>query len=213
MASAVQVAPGFGVPVPDVTVNVAEPERRKWTVAEFERAIDLGLFGPEERLELIDGDILKKLTQNPPHSTALLKAQTILFHTFGTGFVVRPQMPLNFGAGSGNRPEPDLAVVAGSVDDYASGHPTTAVLVLEIADTTLAYDRTTKAGQYARAGILDYWFLNLIDRILEVYRQPGPMAGQPFGHYYGNITRYVEAGTVAPLAAPNSLIHVTDLLP
>lgn len=190
------------------------PERRKWTVADFERAIDAGLFGPDERLELIDGEIIRKVTQNPPHSTALLKTARAVNLVFGTGFVVRQQLPLNFGSGDGNRPEPDLAIVEGAIEDYATAHPATALLAIEISDATLHYDRTAKASAYARAGIPELWILNLPDRVLEVYRQPAPMADTlPFGHHYRSITRHTETEEVAPLAAPNSLLHVADLLP
>jgi hypothetical protein len=201
------------MPVKTATEEHYEPERRLWSVAEFERLIDAGFFGPEERVELIEGEVVRKVTQNPPHSTALRKAERAINRVFVEGFDVRPQMPLSFGEGSGNRPEPDLAVVTGSPEDYALEHPRTAVLVIEVSDATLDYDRTTKAGVYARANIPELWIVNLPDRALDVYRQPGPMTGFPQGHFYGNVTRYTEAETVAPLAVPQSAIVVADLLP
>jgi len=77
----------------------------------------------------------------------------------------------------------------------------------------LAYGRTTKAALYARAGIADYWIINLRDRVLEVHRQPAPMADQPLGHHFRSVTRYTEAEAVAPLAAPNAPVAVADLRP
>src|ERR1051326_3520683 len=97
-------------PVSDAQIPL-EPQPRKWTVAEFERAIDLGLFRPEERLELIDGEIVRKVTQNPTHTTGMRKCERAMNAIFGAGFDVRKQSPLNFGDGGGDRPEPDVAVV------------------------------------------------------------------------------------------------------
>lgn len=187
------------------------PARRDWTREEFQRASDLGLFGPEERLELIEGDIYKKVTQNSPHATTVTLAQEALREAFGSHYHVRNQLPLALGERS--QPEPDIAVVAGSVRDYARAHPTTAVLVVEVSDTTLAFDRTTKAGLYAQAGIGEYWIVNVLDRVLEVHRQPTAMAAQPLGHHYRSITRHTEGETIIPMAAPDTSIAVADVLP
>lgn len=204
--------PTPSTPVPPTAQRA--PERRKWTVDEFERAIDAGVFGPEERLELIDGEIIRKVTQNPPHSTSLMKTARAMTPVFGDRHVVRQQLPLNFGPGEGNRPEPDIAIVEGTIEDYAAHHPQTAVLVIEISDTTLLYDRTAKAGAYARASIPELWILNLNDRVLEVYRQPAPMSdAEPFGHHYRSITRHTEEEEVTSLVVPLSPVRIADLLP
>jgi Uma2 family endonuclease len=194
-----------------------EPRRRTWSVAEFERFITLGIFAPDERLELIHGEIVEKVTQNPPHATALFKTAQTLLALFGHSHLVRQQMPLSFGATRGDRPEPDVAIVAGAPADYAVQHPRTALLVVEVSDTTLAYDRTVKAAVYAEAGIAEYWIVNLPDRLLEVHRQPARMTDEPFGHGYLSIMRYSEDASVTPLVSaggqPASTIHVVDLLP
>lgn len=187
------------------------PQRRRWTRREFERFIDLGVFGPEERLELVDGEIVTRMTQNEPHATATTLTGESLRLIFGAGRHIRVQMPLALG--ESDRPEPDLAVVTGGPRDYLAGHPTTALLVVEVSDTTLAYDRAVKAGQYARAGIAELWIVNLRDRVLEVHRHPAPMADQPLGHNYRSVTRHTEDEQVAPLAAPNTPVRVADLLP
>jgi Uma2 family endonuclease len=115
--------------------------------------------------------------------------------------------------GPRSKPEPDLAVVVGSFNDYKRIHPATATLVVEVSDSTLATDRTTKAALYARAGIEDYWIVNLPDGVLEVHRQPAPMTGQPLGHHYRSIIRLTAADTLSPLARPASAIVVASLLP
>ena len=130
---------------------------------------------------------------------------------FMHGYDVRTQLPLVLD--SYNKPEPDIAVVIGSIRDYANAHPTTALLVVEISDTTLRYDRTAKAALYARANIADYWIVNLGNRVLEVHRQPAPMDDMPLGFGYLSITRHIITDSVSPLAMPQATISVADLLP
>jgi Uma2 family endonuclease len=171
----------------------------------------MGLFGPEERLELIEGEVICKVPMNSPHATALRRCEKRLAVAFATGYDMRGQLPLALDGR--NEPEPDIAVVVGSPDDYAQAHPATAVLLIEISDTTLSYDRGRKAGLYARGGIADYWIVNLSERLLEVHRLPTVIRGRPLGHGYQSITRLDETQSVSPLAAPDIAILVADLLP
>ncbi len=189
------------------------PGHHLWTREKYERATELGLLGPDDRVELIEGEIVQKMPQNSPHSTAISLTQDALRLAFPVGFVVRPQLPLSVGDLS--QPEPDLAVVAGSARDYSRTQPDAAdaVLVVEISDSTLLPDQTTKAALYARAGVRDYWIVNLPERLLEVHRLPSLMDDAPLGHGYRDITRLTEAETIAPLAAPGSPLAVADLLP
>ena len=187
------------------------PQRWLWKVKEFQRAYDLGAFGFDARLELIEGEIIRKMPQNEPHAWTIQAVTEALRSTFAVGHSVRTQLPLVFGPRS--KPEPDAAVIVGSFNDYKSRHPTTAVLVIEVSDSTLAFDGTTKAALYARAGIEDYWIVNLPDNVLEVYRQPAAMTDQPLGHHYRSIIRLTAADTIAPLGAPNTKIALTAFLP
>jgi Uma2 family endonuclease len=182
-----------------------------WTVEEFERAADLGAFGPNARLELIEGEIIRKMTQREPHAWAIQAVTEALRAVFVQGYSVRVQLPLVLVSHS--KPEPDIAVTLGSFNDYKRAHPTTAILVVEISDTTLLMDQTTKAALYARAGIPEYWIVNLPERLIEVYRQPGPMPTQPLGHGYRSLTRHPEGETVAPLGFPDAAIPTSGLLP
>jgi Uma2 family endonuclease len=199
-------------PVEEFTMSIAEraeaidePVRRRWTVEEYHRAADAGIFGPEERLELINGEIFCMTAQKGPHSAATGLTEAALQVAFASGWIVRVQMPLILDGDA--EPEPDLAVVRGTWRDYARDQPTTAVLVVEVADTSLRFDRQ-KAALYARAEIPDYWILNLPERLLEVYRDPDQATQQ-----YQTITRLSENDTLAPLAYPASTIAVRDLLP
>ena len=184
-----------------------------WTCEKYERATALGLLGPEDHVELIEGEITQKMPMNSPHAAALTLANDALRLVFRPGFAVRPQLPLSVGGLS--QPEPDVAVVTGSARDYGDAHPTAdnAVLVIETSDSTLTPDQTTKAGLCARAGIREYWIVNLPERLLEVHREPASSEAALLGSGYGQIRVLSELDTLAPLAAPTAEIAVADLLP
>jgi Uma2 family endonuclease len=173
--------------------------------------IDAGVLTPEDHVELIDGDIVTVTLQKSRHATAVRLAETALRHAFCEHVDVRTQLPLALDAAS--EPEPDVTVVAGSPRDYRDAHPSTALLVVEVADASLLVDRTTKASLYARAGIPDYWLLNLVDGVIEVHRNPQRSADAPPAWRYGAVERYGSQDRVAPLARPDRFIAVQDLLP
>ena len=187
-------------------------ERHRWTRTEIYQIYDLGLFDPNSRFELIEGDIFHKMPQKRPHSTAIAKSHGALTKSFGTGSYVSIQSPLNID--EYNAPEPDLMVVAGIPDDYEE-QPTPAdvKLIVEVADTTLHYDQNTKVRLYARAGIQEYWILVLKARLLVVYRDPGILPYVPTEYGYKSSIRYTEDDSVTPLHAPNVSLRVADLLP
>lgn len=185
-------------------MSMVEPVTRRWTVEEYYRAAAAGVFGPEERLELVDGEIYRMSPQHGPHATACQLTEDALSRIFRRGYVVRGQKPLSLGASS--EPEPDVCVVTGRVRDFARSHPTTALLVVEVADSTVQFDLGLKAATYARAGIAEYWVIVIPQRMLVLHRDP--RSGQ-----YGSITHHGESDTVFPLAAPTAAIRVADLLP
>ncbi|MBV9852298.1 MAG: Uma2 family endonuclease [Armatimonadetes bacterium] len=189
------------------------PPHYLWTREKYEQATALGLLGPDDKIELIEGEIVHKMPQNPPHSTGLTLAQEALRQVFPTGHVFRVQLPLSVGDFS--QPEPDVAVVLGFPRDYKDAQPAAdrAALVVEVSDTSLLYDQTQKASMYARAGIQDYWIVNLIERVLEVRRRPAPQEDAPFGFAYQEALHLSAGETVAPLATENAALAVADLLP
>ncbi|MGH7171892.1 MAG: Uma2 family endonuclease [Gemmataceae bacterium] len=201
-ATFTQPMPAIAAPPP------AEPTPRRWTREEYYQMGDLGLFHGQ-RVELIEGEIMVLSPQNWPHTSTVDRVGEALRRVLGTGFWVRMQFPLNL---STSDPEPDVSVVAGRFEDY-SDHPTTAVLIVEVSESTLAYDRSRKASLYARAGIADYWIVNLVDHQLEVRRDPQPDPSQPYGHSYASVTTLVPPAVVNPLAAPKVSLAVADLLP
>ena len=184
---------------------------RRWSRDEYDRMIDAGVLTPEDHVELIDGEIVTVTPRQSRHATAVRLAETALRQAFGEHVDVRTQLPLALDAAS--EPEPDVAVVSGSPRDYRDAHPSTALLVVEVADTSLLFDRTTKASLYARAGIADYWLLNLVDQIVEVHRTPQRSADAPPTSRYASVERYGPRDRVAPLARPDRFIAVEDLLP
>ena len=184
---------------------------RRWSRAEYERLIKIGVFQPGEPIELIGGDLMVAEPQGAEHYTAIRKSAKALEAAFGPGWEVRTQGPI--GLDDESEPEPDVAVVPGSPDDYRRTHPSRPVLTLEVADSSLAIDRERKGSLYARAGLADYWVLNLIDRTLEVHREPVAGAEAPFGWRYSRRETIASSGRVVPLAAPDVMIAVKDLLP
>jgi len=185
----------------------AWPERRLWTVKEYYRAAGAGVFRPDERLELINGEVIRKVSpQGSRHATALGYLADALAVLFGRTSHVRQQLPL--AVAFDTEPEPDVAVIRGRRRDYEDHHPgpSDVLLVVEVADKSLAFDRGTKAALYASAGIPEYWIVNLRQYTIEVHRDPE--AGG-----YRTVSRCALGGSVSPLAAPNAGIAVADLLP
>jgi Uma2 family endonuclease len=172
--------------------------------------IDHGLLGEADRVELIDGEILTMAPQGTRHAVTIRLVQNALGTVFGHEHV-GVQLPLALDPAS--EPEPDLAVVPGSPRDHLDAHPDTALLVVEVADTTLAFAQRSKGSLYARAGIAEFWIVNVSDGVLEVYRQPDEDPSARYGFAYRD-TQVLRAGeVVAPLAAPEAEIAVADLLP
>ena len=189
-------------------IQLQSPRAKRWTVKEYHKLGTAGLL--RERTELIEGVIYEMMTINPPHTMSIQLAARALQQAYGTAYHVRMQQPLHLGPRS--EPIPDLAVVPGDVRDYVV-HPTTAELVVEISDTTLWYDRRRKGSLFAKAGIADYWIVNLNKMRLEVYRTPVVDHAARYGHSYANVTFLTAADAVGPLSAPASRIAVADLLP
>src|SRR6266540_2146 len=188
-----------------------ETRTRRWSRAEYERLVDLGVFQPGEAIELIGGELMVAEPQGAGHYTAIRKTAKALEAAFGPGWEVRTQGPI--GLDEDSEPEPDVAVVRGSPADYRSTHPSRPALTVEVAESSLGADRDRKGSLYARAGLPDYWVLNLVDRVLEVYREPAPDSAAPFGWRYGRSEVFEASARVTPLAAPGSSITVADLLP
>ena len=166
--------------------------------------IDHGFLDEDDPVELLEGLLLVKEPQHSLHRTAVLLAARAVERAFGEGWFVQRQSPIVLDDRS--EPEPDVCVVQGSPRDYVESHPTHPPSGLGLA-------RGRKAAAYARAGIEDYWIVNLIDRVLEVHREPmrpGP-ARRHWG--YAAIATLGADATITPLAVSSAGIRVADLLP
>ena len=187
-------AAGSGVPI----------RHYRLSRVEYDRAVEAGAFEPDARLELIDGELNAMTPEGVSHTVGVDLVADCLRRVFGPGFYVRIQHPL--AADDHSEPEPDVAVVTGAIRDYDRGHPTSALLVVEVSNESLRYDRTIKQRLYARSGISEYWILALPEHRLEVYRDPA-------GDGYRSVTNHAAGDKVAPLARPDRPIEVDDLLP
>lgn len=187
----------------------SEPVAFRFTRKEYYALDDAGFFR-DQRVQLIGGVIRQELPMNPPHAVCILLATKVIERVFGDGFHVRVQLPLALSLDT--EPHPDLAVVPGSPRDYLVDHPTGALLVVEVSESTLEDDTHKKMSLYAAGGIADYWVIDVTGRLL-VFRDPRPEKGQAFGHAYGRVTVYNRDDVVTPLAAPTASILTGDLLP
>lgn len=184
---------------------IAEPpSRKKWTVAECEAMERFGLL--TRRYELIDGEIIEKMPENPPHILALMLLSQWLVSLFGYLWV-RQEKPILL-PGETMRPEPDAAVTREPATAYRDRQPgpVDLLLVAEVSDSTLDYDSKTKALLYAKAGIREYWLLDIAGRRLLVHRTPSPTG-------FLSITIFVETASVETEAKPGLSILVSELLP
>jgi len=127
------------------------------------------------------------------------------------GWIVRTQAPVSLDAESS--PEPDVVVVPGRPADYRHAHPARPPLAIEVSDSSLAFDRQQKGSLFARAGLEDYWIVNLVDRVLEVHRDPAADASAVFGWRYRSIVVLGPDAVVVPLAFPDVSLAVSDFLP
>jgi Uma2 family endonuclease len=184
---------------------------RRFTRAEYERLISAGAFSPDERLELIGGQLIVREPQGSRHAVAIELGLRALQRAFGSGWRIRVQLPIALDGDS--EPEPDLSVVAGDPRANSLEHPGRPALIVEVADASLAFDREYKGGLYVRAGVADYWIVNLVDRQVEIYRKPVAAPRARFGWRYARRRVLAADDFASPLAAAPARIAVGDLLP
>lgn len=182
---------------------------KRWTRAQYERAIDRDVFDGDERIELLDGVLVVKEPQSERHAATIDLVAATLRTAFGPGWLVRDQK--HFAAGRLSRPEPDVYVVPGTPHDYQDRAPKRPVLVVEVSVSRLAFDRGRKAAIYARGGVQDYWIVNVDDAALEVRRDPGRLRHPARGWGYRAVDAFEAPAIIAPLAAPDARISVADL--
>jgi len=195
-----------------VAVNALTPiqgdpiiPRRKLDISEYYRMGEIGILTPEDRVELIEGELIQMAPISPEHSGVVDDFAAMLFGTIGDRARVRIGQPVHLDAH--NAPEPDLALVAPRPDGYRQSHPTSAdvFLLIEVAQSSLGFDRTAKLRLYAAHGIREYWIVNLPERCIEVCREPQ-------GDSYASITRFAPDSTLEPKALPGLRLRLSDIL-
>ena len=196
------------VPPPPV---LRDPPRIYWTAKQFHDLCDSGWFG-RRKVFLVDGEILEVSLPNPPHDIGVTETYKYLSRAFpDPDHYVRNQQ--SFDAGLDTDPGPDLVVARGQSRSHRGGPPTEAVLIVEVADSSLSYDRRGKMHIYAAAGVPEYWVLDVAGLQLLVFRDPVPDPAAERGHRYATQLALGEADAVSPQAAPAAITTVRELLP
>lgn len=183
---------------------------RRWSVPEYRWMLDLGVIDREEKLELLDGYLVLKMSQNPPHRNAMMRLLDGLLAHLPPGWVRMANSTVETGL---FEPEPDVVVVRGVMTDYDARNPAPADfgIVIEVSDSTLEGDRERKSRLYAGIGLPVYWIVNLVDRRVEVYTHPDATANPPA---YATRTDY-KPGDAVPLVldgAAVGVVPVTNLI-
>jgi hypothetical protein len=184
---------------------------RRFSVSEYHALAQAGVLTEDDRLELIEGYLVLKMTHNPPHDGSISLCEEVIRRHLPSGWLLRIQCVITL---SCSEPEPDLVISRGNARTYLRHHPgpTEVGLVIEVSDSSLPIDRTDKCRIYARAGIACYWIVNMIDRQVEVYTSPSGPADAPA---YAHRQDYLPGDSV-PLVLDGTrvaLIPVADCLP
>ena len=176
----------------------------RWTRGQYEKMVEVGILDTDDSLELLDGHIVDMPPQESRHASVIRVVAKRLGAAFGDSYQISEEKPIALGDWS--EPEPDIAVLKGGEWDFVDAHPASAELLVEVSDTSLSKDRGVKKAIYARAGIPEYWIVNLPDSVLEVYRDPS-------GDDYRSRTVLRAGDVVHTLVAAASALSVADLLP
>ena len=188
-----------------MAIQDLERPRRLFTVDEYHQMAEAGIFGPEERVELIDGEIIQMSPIGPRHAGCVINITRVFVTRLADRAVVSPQgNPVVIRPRS--EPQPDLLVLRQRAVSYSRAHPTPedVLLAIEVADTTACFDRIVKARLYARARIVEYWLVDVRHERVDVFRAPT-------GEAYAETSQARRGETVASLAFPDVTIAVDDL--
>ncbi|MCI0396492.1 MAG: Uma2 family endonuclease [Chloroflexi bacterium] len=179
--------------------------RRLFTTAEYDQMIAAGILTEDDRVELIQGEIIVMSPLGSRHAACVSRLNWLFSRGLGEAAIVRVQDPIHLDERS--EPEPDVALVQPRPDFYAQAHPEPedVLLIVEVADTSLAYDRQVKIPLYARAGVGEVWLVNLNDHTMTVYRRP-TLAG------YSETTRFRPGQSLSPQAFPGLALDVTAIV-
>ncbi|MCL4804339.1 MAG: Uma2 family endonuclease [Anaerolineae bacterium] len=187
------------------TLTEAEVTRRRFTVTELLHLSKIGFLGNDERVELIRGEIVEMSPINVAHASTVSRLVSLLFRSFGDRVILSVQNPVQLD--DETLLQPDIAVLKPQDDYYSRRHPDpeAVLLLIEVSDTTLLYDRRVKRKLYGAAGIIEYWIVDLPNRRIEVYTKPRQDG-------YRIVTQYAPGETISPLAFPDVALNVDEVL-
>lgn len=179
--------------------------RRRFTVEQYERMVEAGVIQPDERVELLDGEVVEMAPIGPPHSARVDRCSNHLWRALGTDVIIRVQSPLHLSDIS--MPEPDLTVLRHRDDFYGSRHPTVAdvLLLIEVGDSSARFDREVKLPLYAAASVVEVWLLDVGARAISIFRDPGPGG-------YQTVSEARQGDVLRPAALPYAVVAAADLL-
>ena len=182
------------------------PQTRKFTVAEYYKMAEVGILKDDERVELIEGEIVVMSPIGPGHAWRVDLTADLITRHLDERFIVRNQNPIHLSDSS--EPEPDIIIMVRRREGYGAAHPTPAdaLLIIEVADSSLSYDRDVKAHIYGRNGIPETWVKNLPEDCIERFTEPGPDG-------YAQHTIHHRGETLTPVSLPDLELAVDDLLP
>lgn len=181
-------------------------QRRRFTAEEYHRMGEAGILRDDDRVELIEGELIVMSPIGLRHGACVIRLTREFVTRLGRAAVVSPALPVRLFPDT--EPQPDIALLRSRSDDYAhvAPQPADALLVVEVADTSYRYDRHVKLPLYARAGVPEYWIVDLRHDVVEVYRDRA-------AETYASVTRVERGGTLTPAAFPDLVLPVNDILP
>lgn len=187
------------------TVDETMPVRHRFTIDEYHRMGEAGIFDEDARVELIEGDVVHMCPIGTRHTGGVNRLTALLIRRLGSRVVVSVQNPMILDDFS--EPQPDLTVLAFRSDYYEGAHPRPAdvLLAIEVADSSLSYDRRIKAALYARKHVRELWIIDVVGKALDVYRRPAASG-------YREHQRLLRGKRVAMAAFPRVFFRVADIL-
>lgn len=173
---------------------------------EYHRMIETGILGEDEHVQLVDGLLVAMSPQGRPHAFVIQELNRLLVRALPDEYKVLTQLPLTLG--DDNEPEPDLAVVHARDAASRTEHPTAALLVVEVSGESLRFDRRSKAALYARAGVPEYWIVNLAESTIEVRRRPEAPSAE-----YRETLVFRRGEILTAIGVPGIRVDVAGLFP
>ncbi|OGF53023.1 MAG: hypothetical protein A2Z21_08670 [Candidatus Fraserbacteria bacterium RBG_16_55_9] len=179
--------------------------KRRFTVEEYYKMAEAGIFSEDDRVELLDGEIVEMTPIGSSHAACVDRLTRLFGRLIGETASLRVQSPIRLSKSS--EPQPDLALLKPRSDFYAQAHPgpEDVFLVVEVAETSAGIDRKVKIPLYAKAGIPEVWLVDLDEERIEVYRNPSAKG-------YGEVQRFRRGRSLAPQALPDMKLSVSDIL-